>query len=124
MSVDSNGDIHLLYFKKRLSAPSAREGNLYYRQYMPLEKRFSLPVKVSSKAYDLQTYAIARASMAVGGDGRIHVVWYLPRANQYHYTRSNIQRTEFEPQRSMADQYAEGLDAGADIAARGSQSGI
>lgn len=124
LNVDSNGDIHLVYFKKRLSAPSAREGNLYYRQYMPLEKRFGLPVKVSSKAYDLQTYAIARASMAVDGDGRIHVVWYLPRANQYYYTRSNTQRTEFEPQRPMVDQYAEGLDAGADIAAWGSEVAI
>jgi len=33
LSVDSNGDIHLLYFKKRLNTPAAREGNLYYRQY-------------------------------------------------------------------------------------------
>ncbi|MFB0988474.1 MAG: hypothetical protein QMC69_04335, partial [Gammaproteobacteria bacterium] len=28
LTVDDNGNIHLLYFKKRLSAPSAREGNL------------------------------------------------------------------------------------------------
>ena len=29
----ADGGVHLLYFKKRLSAPSAREGNLYYREY-------------------------------------------------------------------------------------------
>ncbi len=124
LNVDSNGDVHLLYFKKRLSAPSAREGNLYYRQYLTLEKRFGLPVKVSSEAYNLQTFSIARASMAVGGDGRIHVVWYLPRANQYYYSRSNSEATRFEAQRPVVAQFAEGLDAGADIAAIGSKVAI
>ena len=74
LTVDESGIIHLLYFKKRLSAPSAREGNLYYRQYSPEQNRFGIPIKVSSTAYDIRTFAIARASMAVGGDGRVHVV--------------------------------------------------
>jgi hypothetical protein len=124
LSVDNSGNVHLLYFKKRLSAPSAREGNLYYRQYMAEQKRFGLPIKVSSSAYDIRTYAIARASMAVGGDGRVHVVWYLPRDNQYFYTRSNPERSQFETQRSMVDQFGEGLDAGADIAALGDQVAV
>ena len=28
----ADGGIHLLYFKKRLNRPAAREGNLYYRE--------------------------------------------------------------------------------------------
>lgn len=124
LSVDEHGDVHLLYFKKRLSAPSAREGNLYYRQYLPDQKRFGVPVKVSSSAYDIRTFSIARASMAVGGDGRIHAVWYLPRENQYFYSRSNNKRTQFETQRPIVEEFGVGLDAGADIAAIGSQVAI
>ena len=59
ITVDSDGVVHLLYFKKRLRAPSAREGNLYYRQYLPEQNRFGTPIKVSSQAYDLQTFSIA-----------------------------------------------------------------
>lgn len=124
LTVDDSGNIHLLYFKKRLSAPSAREGNLYYRQYLPEQQRFGLPIKVSSSAYDIRTYAIARASMAVGGDGRVHVVWYLPRDNQYFYSRSNAERSRFETQQPVVDKFGEGLDAGADVAALGSQVAI
>ena len=124
LTVDASGNIHLLYFKKRLSAPSAREGNLYYRQYLPDQNRFGLPIKVSSTAYDIRTFAIARASIAVGGDGRVHVVWYLPRDNQYFYTRSNTERSKFETQQPVVNEFGEGLDAGADVAALGSQVAI
>ena len=124
LTVDDSGNIHLLYFKKRLSAPSAREGNLYYRQYLPEQERFGLPVKVSSNAFDIRTFAIARASIAVGGEGRVHVVWYLPRDNQYFYTRSNIERSQFQAQQAVVEEFGEGLDAGADIAALGSQVAI
>ncbi len=124
MIVDENGLIHLLYFKKRINRPAAREGNLYYRQYDPAAGSFGLPVKVSSQAFSMRTYSFARASMAIDGEGRAHVLWYLPRENQYFYTRSNQERNRFEPRRPMVSQYAEGIDAGADIAAKGSQVAI
>ncbi|MGE4629856.1 MAG: hypothetical protein AAEC86_05380 [Pseudohongiellaceae bacterium] len=73
MVQDAEGTIHLLYFRKRLNRPAAREGNLYYRQYDSVENQFGLPVKVSSQAFAMQTFSIDRATMAVGGDGRIHV---------------------------------------------------
>ena len=120
----ADGGVHLLYFKKRLSAPSAREGNLYYREYLREERRFGLPVKVSSTAYNLQTFAIARASMAFDGEGRAHVIWYLPRENRYLYARSNAQRLQFEEQRSLVSAYIEGVDAAADVAAEGNQVAI
>jgi len=120
LSVDDDGNVHLLYFKKRISSPSAREGNLYYRQYQQDQQRFGVPVKVSSEAFDIRTFSIARASMAVGGDGRIHAIWYLPRDAQYFYTRSDTQRSMFEAQRPVVEEFGEGLDAGADVAALGS----
>jgi hypothetical protein len=46
LSVDSSGVVHLLYFKKRINRPAAREGNLYYRQYLPQQKCGS-PVMLS-----------------------------------------------------------------------------
>ncbi len=121
---DSAGDVHLLYFKKRLRAPAAREGNLYYRQYLKDEGRFSQPVKVSSQAFNVQSYAIARASLAIDGEGRAHVMWYLPRAERYFYTRSNPERSAFEAQRSMVTDYLLGHDAGGDVAAFGNQVAI
>ena len=120
----ADGGVHLLYFKRRLSAPSAREGNLYYREYLREERRFGLPVKVSSTAFNLQTFAIARASMAFDGEGRAHVVWYLPRENRYLYARSDAQRLQFEEQRSLVSEYIEGVDAAADVAAEGNQVAI
>ena len=120
----ADGGVHLLYFKKRLSAPSAREGNLYYREYLREERRFGLPIKVSSTAFNLQTFAIARASMAIDGEGRAHVIWYLPRENRYLYARSDVQRLQFEEQRSLVSTYIEGVDAAADVAAEGNQVAI
>lgn len=114
---DADGTIHLLYFKKRLNRPAAREGNLYYSQYSPEQGRFGAAIRVSSQAFNVQSFAIARASLAVDGEGRVHVMWYLPRAEAYYYTRSNPERTTFEPQRSMVTENVIGLDAGGDVAA-------
>ena len=119
LSVDSNGDVHLLYFKKRLNTPAAREGNLYYRQYNIEAGQFGLPVKVSSSAFAMQTFSIARASMAITDDGRVHVMWYYPRSAEFIYSRSNPERTAFEQQRSIVQNFREGIDAGGDVAAIG-----
>ncbi|MEM7258810.1 MAG: hypothetical protein AAF404_15655, partial [Pseudomonadota bacterium] len=119
-----DGSVHLLYFKKRLNRPAAREGSLYYRQYLPEQNGFGLPVRVSSQAFNLQTVAISRATMAIGSDGRIHVMWYLPREAQYFYTRSTPDRSAFEAQRSIVSINTEGIDAAGDVAAIGNQVAI
>ena len=77
------GAVHLLYFKKRLDRPAAREGNLYYRSYLPEQNRFGATVKVSSQAFYFQTVAISRAAMAIDGAGRLHVMWYVAEEQQY-----------------------------------------
>ena len=124
LRVDDKGGIHLLYFKKRINRPSSREGNLYYRQYDTETRQFRLPVKVSSSAFSMQTFSIARAAMALTDDGRVHVMWYYPRSTEMIYSRSNPERTIFEEQRSMVRQYQDGIDAGGDIAALGSEVAI
>lgn len=124
MVTDADGAVHLLYFKKRLNRPAAREGSLFYRQYLPEQGRFSNPVRVSSQAFNVQSYAIARASLAIDAAGRAHVMWYLPRSSVYYYTRSNPERTVFEEQRSMVQDYALGLDASGDVAAIDNQVAI
>lgn len=124
MLTGPDGAVHLLYFKKRLNRPDAREGNLYYRQYNEQSGTFGLPIKVSSTAFPVQTVSISRASMAIDGEGRIHALWYLPKNFQYYYSRSNPQRTQFEVQREMVVQNSVGIDAGADIAAKGNQVAI
>jgi len=121
---DEAGNIHLLYFKKKLRSPSAREGDLFYRQYRTETGSWSPPVKVSSQAFNMQTFSISRAGFDIDGEGRLHAVWYLPRSAQYFYSRSNPQRTAFEPAKSMVVDYVEGIDAGADVAARGNRVAI
>lgn len=121
LSVDGNGDVHLIYFKKRINTPAAREGNLYYRQLDRETGLFGRPVKVSSQAFAMQTFSIARASMAITDDGRIHVMWYYPRSSEFIYSRSNTERTAFDQQQSIVESYREGIDAGGDVAAMGSQ---
>ena len=120
LSVDDNGNVHLLYFKKRINRPASREGNLYYRSYDHETGQFSLPVKVSSSAFSMQTFSIARASMAISEDGRVHAFWYYPKTSEMIYSRSNPERTMFETQRSMVSVFQEGIDAGGDIASIGS----
>ena len=75
LTLDNEGHVHLLYFKKRINRPSSREGNLYYRQYDSETGKFGIPIKVSSSAFSMQTFSIARASLAVTDDGRVHVMW-------------------------------------------------
>ena len=120
----AGGAVHLLYFKKRLDRPAAREGNLYYRSYLPEQNRFGATVKVSSQAFNLQTVAISRAAMAIDGAGRLHVMWYVAEEEQYFYARSNLERTQFEFQHALASTFRDGLDAGGDVAAMGSSVAV
>ena len=121
---DSEGGLHLLYFKKEVNKPAQRRGNLFYREYHSNSDRWLEPVKVSSEAFAVQSFSIARSSMDIDASGRIHVVWYLPRENEYHYSRSDVERSHFEEQRSLVSEYSVGLDAAADVASKGESVAI
>ncbi len=115
---DADGNVHLLYFRKRSRNPRAREGDLFYRQYDAASFEWGPARRVSSEAFN-HADPIYRANFAVDSRGRVHVVWYQSRPSQFFYTRSNPERTEFEPRRSLVEDNLEGVDAGADIAALG-----
>lgn len=121
--LDENGITHLLYFKKRFASPRERIGDLYYRQFDSSTESWGIPVKVTSEPFN-HTGSVGRSGFAVDGDGRIHVVWYTTRPDHYFYSRSNPQRSVFEVQRSMVTDNIIGVDAGADVAAKGNQVAI
>jgi len=98
MFQDRQGDVHLLYFRKRSTSPRAREGDLFYRQYDAASQDWGSAVKVSSQSFNFAD-PIYRANFAIDGEGRIHVIWYQSRPDQFFYSRSSPQRTEFELQR-------------------------
>ena len=114
---DSEGNLHLLYFRKRFTNPRATDGDLYYRQYDVQAHDWGHAVKVSSASFGYRD-PVYRAGFAIDGEGRVQVVWYRTRPEKYFYTRSNPERTAFEPQRDMVMTNIAGVDAGADIAAR------
>ncbi|MCB1669854.1 MAG: hypothetical protein R3F41_12385 [Gammaproteobacteria bacterium] len=120
---DADGNVHLLYFRKRSRNPRAREGDLFYRQYDAASFEWGPARLVSSQSFN-HADPIYRANFAVDGSGRVHVVWYQSRPSQFFYTRSNPERTEFEPRREMVVDNLEGVDAGADIAALGDSVAI
>ena len=121
---DPGGGVHLLYFKKRINRPNAREGNLFYRKWDEQRASFGLPLRVNSTAFNVNTFSIARAALAVGAGGRAHAIWYVPEQGQYYYARSNDAGTAFESQREVASMFREGIDAGADISAAGDQVAV
>ena len=123
LMLDAEGNVHLLYFRKRNNNPRAREGDLFYRQYDATNFAWGPARKVSSQSFN-HADPIYRANFAVDADGRIHVVWYQSRPSQFFYTRSNPERTEFEPRRNMVTENLAGIDAGADIAAFGDRVAI
>ncbi|MBT8148159.1 MAG: hypothetical protein KJN90_14970 [Gammaproteobacteria bacterium] len=120
---DADGNVHLLYFRKRSNNPRAREGDLFYRQYDAAAFDWGPARKVSSQSFN-HADPIYRANFAIDAEGRVHVIWYQSRPSQFFYTPSNPERTQFEPRRDMVVDTLAGIDAGADIAAFGSNVAI
>ncbi len=116
--VGSNGEIHLVYFKKSAGQEKSRQGNLYYRQWNAGAGQWHPPVKVSSRQYS-HLGPVSKASVAVDDEGRIHVIWFLPTSGAYRYARSNTERTHFEAERNPVTAHNEGLEAEASIVVRG-----
>ncbi|MFM1896787.1 MAG: hypothetical protein RLZZ385_1861 [Pseudomonadota bacterium] len=116
--VDGQGQTHLLYFRRDSQEGRSAQGLLYYRQYDAEAEDWGPAVRVSTDRYD-HGDPIFRAGFASDDEGRIHVVWHQSRPAEYFYTRSNTERSSFEPQRRIVADYLDGIDAGAAIAVRG-----
>lgn len=108
-SVDSSGTTHLMYFVGAMTG-----GDLHYASLEPDGTTWSSSIRVNSRP----RAAIGRGPMD-GGDmalsqpegRRIHVVWYLTHPLRILYTRSNIHRTDFEPQRTIWEPEEELMEA-------------
>jgi len=127
LATGRDGAIHLVYFT---GTPSG--GDLFYLSSADGGATFSSPVRVNSQPGSaVASGTIRGAQIAVGSDGRLHVAWNgsdgaLPRGlpnpktgkagSPMLYTRSNAQRTGFEPQRNLMT-HTYNLDGGGSLAA-------
>ena len=119
-AVDSQGNVHLIYFKGNPEA-----GDLFYARLKPTQQRFSDPIRVNSQPGSVIAVGTIRGGqLAVGKDDRVHVVWNgsgtaQPKGaggNPMLYTHLNTNGDGFEPQRNIIT-WAGGLDGGGSVAA-------
>jgi hypothetical protein len=122
--VDGRGVVHLIYFKGE-----ANGGDAFYVHRKSGETEFSRPIIVNSQSGSVTAMGTIRgAQLAVGKNGRVHVVWdgMGKGATQVSingkdaapllYTRLNDSGTGFELERNIIN-YASGLDGGSSVAA-------
>lgn len=121
--VDAEDRVHLIYFK---GDPAA--GDLFYVRREPGETQFSAPLRVNNHPDSVVAMGTIRGGqIAVGKEGRVHVVWNgskqaEPRGTRTKhdtpmlYARLNDAKTAFEPQRNLIH-HAYGLDGGGSVAA-------
>jgi hypothetical protein len=124
---DARGVLHVLYFS---GEPSS--GNLFYVRSSDGGSTFSTPVRVNSQdGSAVATGTIRGGQLAVGRNGRLHIVWNgsdsaLPKApatpssgrpgSPLLYSRSNAEGTAFETQRGLIH-HSYDLDGGGSVAA-------
>jgi hypothetical protein len=138
-AVDAKGVVHLIYFK---GEPKA--GDIFYVRREPGQQNYSKPIRVNAQPHTAMAVGTIRgAQLAVGNNGRVHVVWdgmgegaTSAHASHAHeasghsvpshdesankqplfYARLNDEGTGFEPERNVIT-YAYGLDGGSSVAA-------
>jgi hypothetical protein len=124
---DSTGRIHLLYF-----AGQPNHGDLYYVVSTDDGATFSKPLRVNSREGSaVATGTVRGGQLALGPNGRPHVVWNDSghpqpggpvdpttgrRSFQLFYSRLDDSGAAFEPQRDLLH-HTVNLDGGASIAA-------
>lgn len=119
---DSAGTAHLIFFK--IEDPhqdhlQPDSGSLYYRAMAPNADTWGASVKISSNAF-ARPDVISAARFAVDDNHRVHVTWFQSDTQQYFYTRSNLDATQFENPRPIVKDFLDGVEAGSNIAVHGS----
>lgn len=117
--VDGKGVLHLLSFHG-----DPRGGELEYRCSSDGGHTFGTPLRVNSRARDAVAIGNVRgAALALGRDGRVHVVWNgrEPEGGAHAegplaYTRLDASGQAFEPTRDLTGAHP-GLDGGSAVAA-------
>ena len=120
---DAAGVVHLIYYKGEASG-----GDVFYARREANTENFSKPIQVNSQAGSaISAGTIRGAQLALGKNGRVHVVWNGGKGARKAmvagkdvtpllYTRLNDAGTAFEPERNLITQNA-GLDGGSAVAA-------
>ncbi len=120
---DLQGAIHLIFYKG-----DAAGGDVFYARRDANSESFSQPIQVNSQPGSaIAAGSIRGAQLALGKNGRGHVVWNggkgakrVPIAGKevtpLLYTRLNDAGTAFEPERNLITENA-GLDGGSSVAA-------
>lgn len=114
LATDARGMVHLIYFKGATADGVDPSGHLYYRAYE--QGRWSPAVQVSSSPFDRKD-AIARASLALDSNGRVHVTWLNSDLPALMYSRSDIDRKRFAAERAIVREPMQGVESSASIAA-------
>ena len=134
VAVDTTAIVHMVYFK---GEPG--HGDVFYVRSKDWGMTFSSPMRVNSEpGTAVATGTIRGAHLALGKNGRVHVVWNgsaqsslrgpripeMPSASPYNglpmlYTRLNDAGTAFERERNLM-KATFGLDGGGSVAADGS----
>jgi hypothetical protein len=122
-AVDNRGVVHLIYFKGE-----ADGGDVFYVHRKAGEVDFSKPMRVNSQSGSVTAMGTIRgAQLAIGKNGRVHVVWdgmgkgaTRVKINDKEeapllYTRLNDSGMAFELERNLIT-YAAGLDGGSSVA--------
>jgi hypothetical protein len=122
--VDQQGTVHLVYFKARGGDAAEQGGNavgdLFYITRPNGSSTWSAPVRVNNLVGSARrNNNINHAQLALGRNGRVHVVWFTMEPTRYWYTRLHDAGSAFEPQRNLVRTYREGVEAGASVAADG-----
>ena len=109
--VDDGGTAHVVYFRGE-----PRAGDLLYVSRAPGAAGWSEPRYVNSEPGTVVGIGpIDGGQLALGRDGRLHVVWFKLGRTEFLYTRTGDDGARFEPQFALAA--GEGVEAGPSVAA-------
>lgn len=109
--IDDAGTVHAIYFEGE-----PRAGDLRYIRLDAGVSTWSEPVYVNSQPGTVVGIGpIDGGQLALGKNGRLHVVWFKLGRTEFIYTRTNDAGVGFESQFSLAT--GEGVEAGPSVAA-------
>ena len=96
--VDAAGTVHLAYV-----GDGTDRANLFHVTRDPGAPGWSEPRRVNSRAHSVSGVGpVDGAQLALGPDGRLHVVWLQAEPARFFYTRGVEDGSGFEPQRDLS----------------------
>ena len=110
--VDAGGTVHLAYV-----GGGTDRANLFHVTRASGAPGWSEPRRINSRALSVSGVGpVDGAQLALGPDGRLHVVWLQAEPARFFYTRSRADGPGFEPQRDLSTGHEGDLEAGPAVA--------